>query len=61
VQIDKDVVHRVLANRYESNLPGASGPSWLTIFAQTKDSLCSHWVLVVIDVCTRRIVDGPAV
>jgi len=83
VQIDKDVVRRVLAKRYGSNLPGASGPSWLTFFAQAKDSLFSvdlfrcesillrsHWVLVVIDVCTRRIVgfgiggeyvDGPAV
>ena len=35
VQIDKDVVRRVLAKRFGSNLPGASGPSWLTIFAQT--------------------------
>ena len=83
VQIDKDVVRRVLAKRYGSNLPGASGPSWFTFFAQAKDSLWSvdlfrcesillrrHWVLVVIDVCTRRIVgfgiggetiDGPAV
>ncbi len=83
VQIDKDVVRRVLAKRYRSNLPGASGPSWRTFFAQAKDSrwsvdlfrcesilLRSHWVLVVIDVCTRRIVgfgvggetiDGPAV
>ncbi len=69
VQIDKDVVRRVLAKRYGSNHPGASGPSWLTFFAQAKDSLWSvdlfrcesillrsHWVLVVIDVCTRRIV-----
>jgi len=70
VQIDRDVVRRVLAKRYGSNLPGASGPSWLTIFVQTKGSLWSvdlfscesillrsHWVLVVIDVCTRRIVE----
>jgi len=39
VQIDKDAVRRVLAKRYGSNLPGASGPSWLTFFAQAKDSL----------------------
>ncbi|MGH8291695.1 MAG: hypothetical protein ACREV7_22445 [Steroidobacteraceae bacterium] len=38
------------------------GPSWLTFLAQTKDSLWSvdlfrsHWVLVVMDVFTRRIV-----
>ena len=60
VQIDKDVVRRVLAKRYDPKLSGASGPSWLTFFAQAKDSLwgvdlfrCesillrSHWVLVV--------------
>src|SRR5487761_2597252 len=83
VQIDKDIVRRVLAKHYGPDHPGASGPSWLTIFAQTKDSLWSvdlfrcesillrsHWVLVVIDVFTRRIIgfgiggeyiDGPAV
>ena len=83
VHLDKDVVRRVLAKRYGSNLPSASGPSWLTFFAQAKDSLWSvdlfrcesillrsHWILVVIDVCTRRIVgfgiggeyvDGPTV
>ncbi len=83
MQIDKDVVRRVLAKRYGSNFPGAPGPSWLTFFAQVKDSLWSvdlfrcesillrsHSVLVVIDVCTRRIVgfgiggeyvDGPTV
>ena len=69
VQIDKDVVRRVLAKRYGSNISGASGPSWLTFLAPTKDSLWSmdlfrcesillrsHWVLVVIDAFTRRIV-----
>jgi transposase InsO family protein len=83
VQIYKDVVRRVLAKRYGPKLSGASGPSWLIFFAQAKDSLWSvdlfrcesillrsHWVLVVIDVCTRRIIgfgiggeyiDGPAV
>jgi len=83
VQIDKDVVRRVLAKRYGSNLPDASGPSWLTFFAQAKDSLWSvdlfrcesillrsHWIVVVIDVFTRRIIgfgiggefiDGPTV
>src|SRR5487761_1800222 len=83
VQIDKDIVRRVLAKHYGPDHPDASGPSWLTIFAQTKDSLWSvdlfrcesillrsHWVLVVIDVFTRRIIgfgiggeyiDGPAV
>jgi len=58
-QIDKDVVRRILAKRYGPPLSGESGPSWLTFFAQTKDSLWSvdlfrcesillrsHWVLV---------------
>jgi transposase InsO family protein len=83
VQIDRDVVRRVLAKHYGPDHPDASGPSWLTFIAQAKDSLWSvdlfrcesillrsHWVLVVIDVCTRRIIgfgiggeyiDGPAV
>src|SRR6202521_6301116 len=61
---------------------GAGGPSWLTFLGQVKDSLWSidlfrcesvtlrtHWVLVVMDQFTRRlvgfgihsgIVDGPA-
>ena len=38
-QIDKDVVRRVLATHYDPDHPGASGPSWLTFLAQTKDSL----------------------
>jgi putative transposase len=81
VQIDKDIVRRVLATQYGPDHPGASGPSWLTFLAQSNDSLWSvdlfrcesillrsHWVLVVIDVFTRRIigfgigseyVDGP--
>ncbi len=83
VQIDKDVVRRVIAKHHGPDHPGISGPSWLTLLAQTKESLWSvdlfrcepillrsHWVLVVIDVFTRRIVgfgiggeaiDGPAV
>ena len=83
VQIDKDVVRRVLATHHGPNHPSASSPSWLTFFAQAKDSLWSvdlfrcesillrsHWVLVAIDVFTRRIIgfgiggeciDGPSV
>ena len=68
VPIDKDVVRRVLATRYrpESN---SNGPSWLTFLGHAKDSLWSidlfrcesatlrsHWVLVVMDQYTRRIV-----
>jgi putative transposase len=66
VDLDKDVVRRVLAQHYR---PEGSGPSWLTFVAQTKDSLCSldllrcesilmrtHWVIVVMEVFTRRII-----
>jgi putative transposase len=68
VPINKDVVRRILAVRYRS-APDSRGPSWLTVLGQTKDSLWSldlfrcesavprtHWVLVVMDQCTRRIV-----
>ena len=66
--IDKDVVRRVLAAHYRP-VPGDDGPSWLTFLGHTKDSLWSidlfrcesillksHWVLVVMDQFTRRIV-----
>jgi putative transposase len=68
VEIDKDVVRRVLGQHY-SPRPGNDGPSWLTFLADAKDSLWSldlfrcesillrsHWVMVVIDVFTRRII-----
>src|SRR3984893_18764763 len=68
IQIDKDVVRRILAYHY---LPGqgSGGPSWLTFLSHMKDSLWSmdlfrcesvtlrtHWVLVVMDQYTRRII-----
>jgi transposase InsO family protein len=66
--IDKDVVRRILATPYRP-VPGGGGPSWLTFLGHTKDSLWSvdllrcgsillksHWVLVVMDQFTRRII-----
>jgi putative transposase len=66
--INKDVVRRILAARYQPD-PDSAGPSWLTALGHAKDSLWSldlfrcesavlrtHWVLVVMDHCTRRIV-----
>jgi transposase InsO family protein len=66
--IDKDVVRRILAHRHEPGR-GAAGPSWLTFLGHTIDSLWSmdlfrcesvtlrpHWVLVVMDQYTRRII-----
>ena len=40
VDIDKDVVRRVLAAHYRPD-PGVSGPSWLTFLGHAKDSLWS--------------------
>ena len=69
VHIDKDVVRRVLAKHYRPGDPAGQGPSWLTFIGHVKDSLWSvdlfrcesillrsHWVLVVMDVFTRRII-----
>ena len=68
VDIDKDVVRRVLAKHYRPE-PGSSDPSWLTFLGHSKDSLWSvdlfrceslilrtHWVMVVMDQFTRRII-----
>ena len=80
LSLDKDTVRRVLATHYKSD-PNNQGPSWLTAIGHAKDSLWSidlfrcesillksHWVMVVMDQYTRRIiglgvhagnVDGP--
>jgi hypothetical protein len=68
VPINKDIVRRVLAKHYRPK-PDSCGPSWLTFLGQTKDSLWSldlfrcesatlrtHWILVVMDQFTRRII-----
>jgi putative transposase len=68
VEIDKDVVRRLLSVHYRPE-SDSGGPSWLTFLGQTKDSLWScdlfrcesatlrtHWVLVVMDQCTRRVI-----
>jgi transposase InsO family protein len=82
LQINKDVVRRVLAKHYSPE-PGSRSPSWLTFFGHSKDSLWSldlfrceslilktHWVMIVMDQCTRRMIgfavvagalDGPAI
>jgi putative transposase len=68
IDIDKDVVRRVLATHYRPEA-GTDGPSWLSFIGHMKDSLWSvdlfrcesiflrsHWVMVVMDVFTRRII-----
>lgn len=67
VEIDKDVVRRVLAKLCRPT-GGSDGPSWLTFLGHARDSLWSvdlfrceslilksHWVMVVMDQFTRRI------
>jgi transposase InsO family protein len=67
IEIDKDIVRRVLAKHFRRNPSG--GASWLTFFGHSKDGLCSldlfrceslflrsHWVMVVMDQYGRRIV-----
>jgi putative transposase len=68
VDIDKNVVYRVLAKHHRP-ASGGSGPSWLSFIGHTTDSLWSvdlfrcesivlrsYWVLVVLDQFTRRLV-----
>ena len=81
IELEKDTVRRVLAKHYRPGADRDKGPSWLSLLAHAKDSLWSvdlfrvesirlesHWVLLVMDVYTRRIigfgvqailVDGP--
>jgi len=82
LEVDKDTVRRVLAVHYKPDLANR-GQSWLTTLGHAKDSLWSidlfraesitlktHWIMVVMDQYTRRIVgfavhvgnvDAPAV
>jgi transposase InsO family protein len=68
MEISKDVVRRVLAAHYRPDRI-ASGLSWLTLLGHAKDSLWSldlfrvesvllrtHWIMVVMDQFTRKIV-----
>ena len=69
VSIDKDIVRRVLAKHYWPDPTLGGGPSWLTFIGHMKDSLWSvdllrcesirlksHWLVVVMDQFTRRII-----
>ncbi len=82
IEINRDIVRRILIQHYRP-LPGGDGPSWLTVIGHATDSLLSvdlfrcesillrsFWVMVVMDVFTRRIIgfgvaaanlDGPGV
>jgi len=68
LDIDKDVVWRTLSKHYKT-LPNDDGPSWLTFIGNMQDSLWSidffrcesillksHWVMVLMDQYTRRVI-----
>lgn len=67
-KIDPGVVRRILKNNYKPG-SGGVGPSWLSLFANARDGLWSvdffmcesihlktHWVMLVMDQFSRRIV-----
>jgi transposase InsO family protein len=69
IEINKDVVRRILAKHYKLRPGNSQGPSWLTLLGHSKDSLWSIdlfrcesltlkscWVLVVMDQYSRRII-----
>jgi len=69
INIDKDVVRRILASHFKVHPRGGGGPSWLSFLGHMKDSLWSidlfrcesillksHWVMVVMDQFTWRII-----
>ncbi len=69
IEINKDVVRRVLVLHFKPDPNNHCGPSWLSLIGNTKDSLWSvdlfrcesitlnsHWVLVVMDQWSRRII-----
>ena len=82
IAINKDVVRRILI-QHSRPVPSDDGPSWLTVIGHAKDSLWSvdffrcesmllksYWIMVMMDVFTRRIIgfgvapadlDGPVI
>ena len=68
VNISPFAVGRIL-RKHHANFPSGDGPSWLTFIGHMKDSLWSvdlfrsesillksHWIMVVLDQYTRRII-----
>jgi len=69
IEINKDVVRRILAKYYKPDPNNTIGPSWLSLIGNMKESLWSidlfrcesitlnsHWVMVVMDLWSRRII-----
>ena len=70
IEISRFTVGRILRKHFRNDNPGkGEGPSWLTFIGHMKDSLWSvdlfrcesitlksHWVMVILDQYTRRII-----
>lgn len=69
IKISSDAVRRILNKFYKPDLSTNKGPSWLSFLGHTKDSLWSidffrtesihlqsHWIMVIMDQFTRRII-----
>jgi putative transposase len=69
IELNKDVVRRILAKHYKPKPANTQGPSWLSLLGHSKDSLWStdlfrcesltlksYWILVVMDQWSRRII-----
>jgi len=69
IRVDKGVVKRILDKHYQPTNSSDNGPSWLSFIGHMKDSLWSvdffrcesihlktHWVMVVMDQFTRKII-----
>ena len=74
IEIDKDVVRRILQKHYTPSPFSTDSPSWLTFFGHVKDplwsidffrvesiNLKSHWVMIVMDQYTRQIIGFSAI
>ena len=73
IEISSDVVRRILNKFYKSNPNNNNDPGWLTFLGHTKDSLWSidlfrtesinlqsHWIMVMMDPFTRRVMGFAA-
>jgi transposase InsO family protein len=68
IELNKDIVRRILIRSYRPGADGG-GPSWLSVIGHARDRLWSvdlfrtesillksYWVMVVMDIFTRRII-----
>jgi len=69
MEINKDIVRRVLQKHFKKYPGNTDGPSWLSFIANTKDSLWSvdffrcesillksYWVMVLMDQFSRKVI-----